>query len=325
MKNVFLTFVFALLINQAHSQPEILSNEMPPIGTVMTYKTILFNAPIDTSIYGVNSIWDYSGLIADSVDDIFEIVVDPVHTPQGSIFPGSNFCLKKPGYTDTIYDYFSLSNQSLERIGTMTQSYLNIYSNYETILAFPLSMYTYSQDSSVCTYDSAGSSYSFECIGTGLLMLPSGNYNAILIRVQKASSTSPIVTDFYYWYDADNGVRLLTYDNGDPYVRGGTPCTFLHTHTISIEEPELISEFLYSNPIKNSFNFQVRTKMSGHYEFTVFNETGQVIQRSETNLTAGLSEKFQLDFQNKSSGFYLFSILNSKTRKTVKSVKLFKH
>ena len=325
MKNVFLAFLFSVLFNQAHSQPELLSTEMPPNGTVMTYKTAFYNAPIDTLIQGANSIWNFSGLIADSVPDFIEIVVDPLLTPRGTSFSGSNYCLKQLYYSDTIYDYFNLSSQSLERIGTASQPYLNIYSNYETVLAFPLSMSTSNQDSSVCTYDSLGSSYSFECIGTGLLMLPSGNYNAVLIRVQKVSSTYLFVTDIYYWYDADNGVRLLTYDNGDPYVWGGTPCTFLHAHTIGIEETELISEFLYSNPVKDNFNFQVTAKISGQYEFTVFNELGRYVYRSENKLAAGLGEKFHLDFQNYSPGFYLFSIVSSETGRTVKSVKLFKH
>lgn len=319
----FLTFIIVCIsLNQIQAQPELLSTEMPPIGSSMVYKTLIFGN-IDSTIQGPSSIWNFSSIIPDSlIPDLILNVIDPASTSQAGIFPSTNYCLEQPYFTNNFYTYFNLNNTALEKLGTYSDT-PNIYTNSQIDYLFPITLGSSNYDSISCTLNPMATYYSYECVGTGTLILPGGTYNAIMLRIKSDERVNGL--NIYKWISSDNGVTLFTSDAKayDPYV-GGFLSTYLHSLTIGIDEISSFHEINYQNPIENNFLLNYNSKISSKYFFELHNALGQNIYNTEQTAIGGINSSLNIDFSTYASGVYFLNIRSEMSGRLIKSLKLVK-
>ena len=321
MKNIqVLITIVCLSLNQLRAQPELLSSEMPPIGTNMIYHN--FANQIDTAIQGSGSVWNFSVMTPDIFyPDQHYSVVDPLTNPFISQFPGTNYCIENTTWgLNNFYTYYSLTNSLFERLGSYEDT-LNVCSNSQIELVFPLSMGSYNSDSMNCLLFPHRNYYSFYAVGFGTLILPSGSFNAIMIRINSNDRLGNETT--YKWFDSDNGLTLLTYTLYDPYVSGNIN-SYLHSSTIGVEQITNLYELNYQNPIENNFTLNYRSKTTLRFLFHLNNILGQEVFYAEDEVSADKKETLNIDFSPFASGIYFLNIRSGKTGEIFKTLKLVK-
>lgn len=321
MKKFLAIILVCFSLNQTHAQPELLSSEMAPFGTTMTYRA--FANVIDTSIQGPGSIWNFSIMIRDSfILDASYIVIDPSRSPYTSTFPNSNYCIEQLfSWQNSYYFYYRLSNSTFGRLGAYLDT-LYINGNSQIELVFPLSIGNSNIDSIASPLYPYQTYYTYECIGSGTLILPNGTHNALMMRIHSNERSWGIIK--YKWIDSDNGVTLISIDSEyDPYVNG-LPNTYLHSMTIGIDEISYFHELNYQNPIEDNFILNYRSKINSKYRFLLNNAIGQEIFNSEQDVIAEMHTSLQIDFSSFASGIYFLNIRSGKSDNKIRTLKLVK-
>ncbi len=322
MKNILLLLFATLSFHFANSQTMLLSNEIPAFGEVKNYAFDVSQSIIDTNIQGINVVWNYNQLVADTLADNLEFFyTDPTTTPYGINFPNSNYCTRETRGVNTAYSYFIVSNQQMERIGRYQVS-LNSCTDSQIELVFPLEFGTTNYDTCIRTNYPYSGFYSIECIGSGTLILPIGSFSAIMARVYSGNYSYSELE--YHWYDADNGQTLLTYTE-DPYASHMFYTRFLTSFSTGIEKNFFLTDIKYNSLITTDFSLMLESKQTSKYLISIVSASGQFIQAQECSLQSGVRENIRMDFSRLSSGVYFCRIIDEKSKNLIKTLKLVKH
>jgi len=324
MKKIFTLIILCTTLFTVSAQQTLLSSEMLQFGSVMDLRYSTSLSLIDTTIQGTNVTWNFSTLTDDvNYTDQIITITNPASTPYGSTFPTSNYCYLETGNGSTAYRYFNLTTDKLERVGSYT-SILKTYTDPQTEYVFPTAYGTVNNDTWNNTSSTTGGSYGLKCIGTGTLILPSGTYNALMVRARLVEG--PYAFDVYFWYSSDNGAMLLEYFVGDGFVAGSW-AFYLHALTttgISSYDNDLISDLRYNNPVENNLSLSLKSKNNEVYTYSVVNTIGQTFLTDEFAINAGNTETINLDLSNLPAGIYLLNLYTSNSGKACKSIKLIK-
>jgi hypothetical protein len=323
MKKIFTLVLLCATVYTVSAQQTLLSNEMLQFGSVLDFRYTNSLSVIDTTIQGTNATWDFSALTDDvNYTDLLITISNPASTPFASTFPLSNYCYVENNSGSTAYRYFNLTADKMERVGSFTTS-AKIYSDPQTEYVFPTTYGTVNDDTWQNSSSTTGGSYGIKCIGSGTLILPSGTYNALLVRVRLVEG--PYAFDVYFWYSSDNGAMLLEYFIGDGFVANSW-AFYLHSLTtnVSINEDDLISDLRYNNPVDNNLTLSFRSEKNEDYTISVINTIGQTFELDKLSMNAGNTETVNVDLSNFSAGIYLLNIHSSKSGKVCKSIKLIK-
>lgn len=229
MEPLYTLLAIGTTLSSFAQQGVLTSNEMPPVGTSVTYRTASNLNVVDTTA-GANVTWNMAGFLPTTQTPWSLEYMAPTSSPHPTAFPASNYCQ----YESVIprYNYYNLSSSSMEKVGSWATS-INTYTDGQVELVFPLQLGTTNNDTWDNTNSSFGGTYNITCIGSGTLNLPMGTFSdALLVRV----NVFEIFTVMQYqWYDATNGAVLLAYVPGDGlFVPAGA--AYMVNVAIGIEE-----------------------------------------------------------------------------------------
>lgn len=322
MKKITLhTTALCFLAVLTQAQPSLLSSEMLPFGSVMTEKSVMNLTVVDTTIQGAGVTWNFSAFTNNTSNpDLVVNIVNPSTTPYASNFPSANYGYKEVQGAATNYRYFSLTTAKMERVGSYVSN-VNTYTDPQVEYVFPLALGTTNYDTWANTNSSTGGTYDLKCVGTGTLIIPSGSYNALLVRVHLTESFIDIYA--YYWYSSDNGAILVSYIAGDGFFIAES-AYYLGSLSIDVEENEFITDIRYNNPVENEFTLYFESKSNAVYAYDVMNATGQNILEGSLESINGNTEKLSVDFSNLRSGIYFFSIRPENSGQKPKTLKIVK-
>lgn len=321
MKKITLhTIAFLLISTIIQAQPTLNRNEMLPFGSAMVDKYTDDFSIINTSIQGSGVIWDFSKLTNNSIPDLVINIVDPASTPYSADFTNSNYAYKEISGGITNYRYFNLTDTKMERVGSYVFN-LNTYSDPQIEYIFPLSLGTLNIDTWESTNSSLGGTYDLECVGNGTLILPSGTYNAIMVKAH----ITEFFLDFYtyFWYSSDNGAILTEYVIGDGLFTADS-AFYLDSLILGVPKNNFISNINYNNPITNDLTLNFQSLNSDKYSYTVFNSIGQNVLQGNLKSNEGTLETLKVDFSKLQSGLYYFTLKSEENRQNVKTIKLLK-
>ncbi|MGB3869102.1 MAG: T9SS type A sorting domain-containing protein [Flavobacteriales bacterium] len=304
--SVSLTFL-ALSLS---AQPVLYSNEMLPFGSVMhLWPSGNDNIVIDTTIQGANAVWDFSALDhwTQNNPDLQVTVVDPTTTPYATSFPSSNYAwMEAP---NTAYRYFNLSSSSLQRVGSYTSA-LNVYSNPQVEMIYPLQLGTSNTDTWNNTFSTTGGTYSLRCVGTGTLILPSGTWqDALMVRVWVTEGIYDPYLGFF-WYSSVNGA-LLVQSIGQYMAEWEVwfPDTYyLNSLSLGVEEHPALELLTWQNPVTNELWIETRSQQGGKQPWRVVGLTGQVMSSGTFPSTSGSVDRWSIPVNDLTSGLYVLWI-----------------
>ncbi len=317
-KHLLILSLYISTIN-ANAQQNLSSTEMLAFGSVSVQKTVANLSVIDTTNQGSGKVWNFSTIQYSSTAPDFSVhIVSPSSTPYAASFPAANYAYKEVTGTTTNYRYFNLTSTLMERVGSYVSS-VNTYSDPQVEYVFPLTLGSANYDSWASTASSSGGTYDLRAVGTGTLILPSGTFNAIMVRVNVEESF--LAFDVYIWYSADNGVQLLSYIVGDGFFVSPQALVF-HSLTVGVEENDFISEIKYVNPITNLLSLNFKTSESNLINYSITNSLGQVINTGTAGSFQNDEQKVSVDMSNESTGVYFLNLTASNgSAKTIKLIK----
>jgi hypothetical protein len=175
-------------------------------------------------ITGSGLVWDASGLTQQSgTPSIHLIYATPDTTPNGTLFPMSNYAQYDPALTAFIdYQYFVVSSAGIATAGSYAPSSEHeIYNDTDQFMVFPFSLNdTFTDNYSKTNYSDATTISSFQTgsrtvsfAGAGSLILPQGTFNNVaLIEDVRTNSLGPNSYK-YVWWDLNSGKQLLIYSS----------------------------------------------------------------------------------------------------------------
>lgn len=229
MRTLYTFLAVGASLTSFAQQGVLTSNEMPPVGTSITYRTASNLAVIDTST-GANVTWNMAGFMPTSQTPWDVDYMAPTSSPHPTAFPTSNYCYFESEIPR--YNYYVLSSSSMEKVGGWATNQ-STYTDGQVELVFPLQLGTTNNDTWDNTNSSFGGTYNIACIGSGSLHLPMGTFNDVLLIRINVFEIFGVVQ--YQWIDASNGVQLLVYVPGDGvFVPSGA--AYVTAAAIGIEE-----------------------------------------------------------------------------------------
>lgn len=169
---------------------------------------------------GSNVVWNASGLIQQSGTPTVHLSYhSPMATPNGSLFPSSNFCEYDPALVSVLeYNYYGINNDSIVSWGSYAPSGEHeIYQNPDKDMIFPFSYgqsftdsyakTNYSDATTISSYQNGTRTVTFAGIGT--LILPQGSINNVaLITEVRTNNLGPNSYE-YNWIQVNTHKRLL--------------------------------------------------------------------------------------------------------------------
>lgn len=301
-----ITLAFAITFSHASFGQIVLNaNEMLPNYSSYTLLLAADMSVIDTAIQGNNITWDFTLLQPAASGSYLTINMMPKSaTPYSSSFPSANYTYQEQ--PSGAYRYFRLTNTLMERVGTYITSGIRIYTDPQIEYVFPLQYGSSNTDTWASTASSFGGTYSLQCIGAGNLQLPSGAYDALMVRAILTESGITVVN--YYWYDADNGAVILQYSMGTG-IFSPPAARYLSTLTLNTAEPEL-HEIIYNNPVTDILTLRFEAKES-LYTYSIYDMNGRPLSNKQINGSGDHIVTVQENMEHLPAGLYYFTLTNT--------------
>lgn len=295
--NKLYAVTLALIGNlQGFAQMGVLtSDEMPPIGSTFTYRTVENLAVLDTTT-GTNVTWNMAGILPTTQLPWDVDHMAPASTPHPTTFPSSNYVTFESEIPR--YNYYDLNGSEMERVGSWANQQ-NSYQDGQVELVFPLQYGTSSSDTWANTVSSFDGTYSFSVVGSGTLVLPNGTYPDVLLM--RVVLDELFIIEQYIWVNAQNGAYLMIYFPGDGFwVPEGA--AYMIGASVGINEPEAAIDMR----VQSLVNEQLHLTYACEDALTamVYTTHGQLLSRER--LPASTSPiTWPLDVRTLSSGMYV--------------------
>jgi hypothetical protein len=270
-----------------------------------------FNLSLST-ITGNGVTWNASGLTQQSgTPNIAIIYGNPASTPNGSLFPNSNYVQYDPALTALLsYDYVNFSNDSIVRVGQYEPSTAHeIYTNPDKGLIFPFALNQSFVDSYAKTnYSDATTISSFQTgtrtvtyAGFGTLILPQGTFNNVALIVGLRTNSLGPDSYTYTWYEISTGKQLLFYseNNGSVTIAYNTDL-----NTGIVDETEMLHAIVYPNPAEDMLFLKIPNNIP---QVTIYNTIGQSVNYGVLN--------HGIDISFLKSGLYVLEWMDEKQNK----------
>jgi len=319
MKKIYTFLSLILILNLSFAQTFTFANFQSGSSTATSIKIAnanSFNSNL-ISITGSGVSWDASTLIQTPGTPVVQFVYgNPSSTPNGSLFPNSNFVQYDPALTSLIsYNYYGINSDSMVTWGSYDPSTSHeIYTNPDKRIVFPFSFNqtftdtysktNYSNATTISSYQTGNRTVSFN--GYGTLILPQGTIsNVALISETRTNSLGPNST-YYSWWDLTTGKQLLFYSENNGNV------TLAFNSSISTElknNIETTSNFyVFPNPSNGEISIS-GISVNTNNLVEIYNLLGQVVYTEKIILN---NSTLQLN-PNLLPGNYLIKISNSKS------------
>lgn len=320
MKRLLPLVLSILAAGSIYAQPSLTSDEMLPFGSLMEFYYASNYAIVDTNIKGADVTWDFADFEDISGEDVSIEIKDPVETPQGDEFPGSNYCHHEIFSGINAYRYFNLTTEKMERVGSYSSGTVTTFTDTQEEYIFPFELGVINFD----TWDNTasgfgGGDYNLECVGYGTLILPDMTINdALMVRIH-ATEGDIIDIKIFTWYSSENGAILLQYVDGDGFWVGDKALylTSLDVFT-GIEESPITENIIYNNPVHDVLNIEFN-KYYKNGSYKIFNELGQEIKSEIIN---SASSQWQIPVADLPLGIY--TVLISADGKQPEAIRIVK-
>ncbi len=273
-----------------------------------------FNSTL-TTVTGSGVTWDASGLTQQAGTPTIHLSFNnPSSTPQGTLFPASNYVEYDPALASAISNnYFLYTADSVVKTGSYDPNGAHeIFQNYDKQLVFPFaygqsftdSYYktNYSNATTISSYQSGTRTVSYN--GYGTLILPQGSVsNVALISESRTNSLGP-VSNYYTWYNVSNGKKLLYRSENN-----GSIITVWCSETVSgiHEKTNPVSVTLYPNPVQNISIIKLQSVIPlSNASLKIYNVLGAEIKVIPVKDQEAIIEKSGLD-----SGIMFYNLYNN--------------
>ncbi len=259
------------------------SNSLTSTTNVAVANQSSFNVTL-TTITGTGVTWDASGLTQQNGTPLIHAIFgDPSNTPNGSLFPLSNYVLYDPALTSLLsYEYYTINADSLVMEGEYGANTAHeIYQNPDKRLVFPFSYLdsfsdtyaktNYSDATTISSFQTGSRTVNFS--GFGTLILPGGTYNNVALITELRTNSLGPNSNTYTWYNLNSGKRLLLYSSNDGNVTVAYN-TDVVSSTSSLNKHNTIT--LSPNPASESITLHIASEIKlNHHDLRIFDLLGQ--------------------------------------------------
>lgn len=272
-----------------------------------------FNSAL-TTVIGNGVTWDASGLTIQAGTPVVHFSFEnPTSTPQGTLFPSSNYVEYDPALTSIVsYNYYLYNSDSITSVGSYDPSAAHeIFQNPDKHLIFPFaygqsftdnySKTNYSNATTVSSYQTGTRTVSFN--GFGTLILPQATFNNVaLISESRTNSLGPISHE-YTWYDISNGRKLLYRSENN----GSIITVWSSGITLGLEEKNLTnSVVIYPNPIKDISTLKIHSEnLLNNAVLKIYNIMGVEIKSIPVK-----NQEVIIDKEGVETGIYFYNLLD---------------
>jgi hypothetical protein len=263
-----------------------------------------FNPTLLTTT-GSGVLWDASALLPLSGYPVINLqYTTPSSTPNGNLFPLSNYAQYDPALTSVLqYDYYNFSSDSVVMVGEYSPGGAHeIYQNPDKHLIFPFSYNqsftdsyaktNYSNATTVSSYQTGTRTVQFN--GYGTLILPQGTISDVgMITEIRTNNLGPNSTDIT-WIKVSSGKPLMKYSenagdvtigyNADLNVSLNEYSSFVHV--LASPNPCREKTFIYLDNISRVKAVVEVFNMLGENILTV-NDNSSSIEVPVTGLASG--------------------------------------
>lgn len=270
-----------------------------------------FNLALTTTT-GNAVTWNAGGLVQQTGTPLIHFIYgNPASTPNGALFPTSNYAQYDPALTSVIaYGYVNFSADSVVTVGEYSPSTAHeIYQNGDKHLIFPFAYgQTFNDNYAKTNYSNATTISSFQTgsrtvtyNGYGTLILPQGTFNNVaLISEMRTNSIGPN-SNSYTWYQVSNGKKLMFYENNAGNI------TIAYNTDLASGINELNSKYsiiLFPNPASESVQLNINSpKQLINNELKLIDAYGKEVRSINFN------ENFVVIKRNElKSGVYFYSL-----------------
>ena len=290
MKKLYAILFFGSLSVGSMSQTltyNAFSNNLSNTLNVKIANLASFNTALLSTV-GTGVTWNAAGLTQQSGTPIVRFEYgNPTATPNGSLFPNSNYVQFDPALTAVLnYEYYQLTTDTWENWGEYSPSTAHeIYQNADKRLQFPFSYgesfvdtyakTNYSNATTISSNQTGSRTVSFD--GFGTLLLPQGTFNNVgLIRELRTNSLGPDSTT-YSWWDIANGKQLLFFSENN----GNVNVAYNNDNPLSVAEVNALNNIqIFPNP--SNGNFKITTENQSELKnITIYNALGQIIYSND--------------------------------------------
>lgn len=273
------------------AQPELLSSEMLPYGTLVPYRFYNDFAAVDTSIHGPNVTWDFTTLTPQTGSAPFSMtMVDPATTPHDDLVDTDNYAYwEQP---NNFYRFFQLTPTFMQRVGSYTTGNY-VFQDPQVEYVFPLSYGVTHTDDWEGVAD--GGQYVINCIGYGTLHLPGISLEDVLmVRVDLSGGLYDV--DAYFWYSSTDGRILLQYINSWVTTSG----LYFDGEAAAVHEEQAFTPRILMNPAENELRF-VLGGSSTSVDYAVRSVNGALLA---SGVVAGPGAVQSVDISTCQAGMY---------------------
>ena len=294
--------------------PVSASDLNPQNGDVFQYHTVNYVSPGNA---GLNQTWDFSGMT--------ELTLSPgisainVSTPGSkgldSIFTTSNIIEETQGGSFVM----KTSNNALQITGAIISGENLIYSNFENILVYPLTINETHTDTWEANLSIQGfslnrsGSTTVTVDGYGTLITPKGTYeNVYRVHIEQdytdsGYSNSHYQNHQYSWYKAGihSHIAMLTdyyVDGSNSYSRGA----YLENQTLDVNQLTTNQTKIFPNPANEKLTISFDKPQSLNSSVTISDLLGNIVYESKLS---ELNQSLIVDTQQFAEGFYNVTIL----------------
>ncbi|HPD64003.1 MAG TPA: T9SS type A sorting domain-containing protein [Bacteroidia bacterium] len=267
-----------------------------------------FNTGLLT-ITGNGVTWDASGIKQQTGTPAINFIYgDPSLTPNGALFPSSNYAQYDPLLTSVLgYNYYQLTNDSFVSWGDYQPSTQHeIFQNPDKRLVFPFSFgNTFVDDYAKTNYSDATTISSYQTgtrtvifSGFGTLVLPQGSFNNVgLVSELRTNSLGPNSTEFT-WFNLDDGRQLMYYAENN-----GKITIFYSTDSPSgMADNDLNQKLMiFPDPVSEKLHI---INSSENFDYQIFDLNGRLIK-------IGYTENSEITTNNIPAGLYILNLFNN--------------
>ena len=298
------------ITSMTHAQSGVLNaSEMLPAGSSYEVRTIGNITSIDTSS-GTGLVWSNGNIpLLASTHTIS--VFAPASTAHGPSFPTSNYCV----YESVVsrWSYYSLTTDSMARMGFHVPAGPGTYSDLQTELVFPVTVGSSNADTWANNTVSFPGTYSYHVLGSGTLQLPGGSFQDVLLLRVDVVNVFPMRQ--YLWLSATNGATLLNYTA--PSLFGAASGQVVTTMNVGVEETAAQID-LRVHPILDQ-TLPITYSSAERADVRLLDLTGRVLYTGSLPAAPSLTTEM-IPLPQLATGIHLLELSNGHARTVVRFV-----
>ena len=259
---------------------------------------------------GANQVWDFSGLTLNQ--DNAPINTVAVATAfSASSFPASNYCYKatfnNANYVDTVYEFYSLSSVSFERMGNSSSgdNTINKRTDTEILFQFPYTYNTTINDTYQHDTDTNPISVTSVYDAYGTLITPFGTYTNV---IRKKNTEGTFVS--YNWFHTNPYFPIM----GGDFTDNGSLQVLKNTTGLGVNPIESKKAMaIFPNPTHKELNIQLPAQQILD-RVAITDVTGKIVLKQDQNLN-------QINVSHLANGLYFIEVHSGMEKLVTKFIK----